>query len=391
MRCFVRCRSNSNGSDGRAPRALVVATLVAASLVVVPQPAGVVEARRQMPGEHVVLVTLDGARWQEVFGGLDVDVLRSVSGTTPVEQTPAYQRFWADSARARREKLMPFLWTALARHHGFLAGNRTLGSRVDVTNRHRFSYPGYNELLTGAPHDDVVTSNDNKRYDFLTVLEWLRPALGVSKEQVAAFASWETFNYIAERQEGAIAINAGFEVYEHDDPRIRQMSALQFDTPTPWSGARHDVYTYRFALAHLASYRPRVLYLAFDETDDWAHDKRYDLTLEALHRTDARLGELWATLQADALYRDRTTLIVTVDHGRGRTPADWTSHGADIAGAEEIWLGCFGGAVRPRGELRDHPPLQQRQVAATVAAAVGKDFRAAVPGAAPAIGACLGQ
>ena len=100
---------------------------------------------------------------------------------------------------------------------------------------------------------------------------------------------------------------------------------------------------------------------------------------------------LWTTLQADPVYRDRTTLIVTVDHGRGRTPADWISHGADIAGAEEIWLGCFGGAVRARGELRDHPVLQQRQVAATVAAAVGQDFRVAVPEAAPAIGACLGR
>ena len=109
------------------------------------------------------------------------------------------------------------------------------------------------------------------------------------------------------------------------------------------------------------------------------------------HRTDARLGELWATLQADPLYCDRTTLIVTVDHGRGRTPADWTSHGADIAGADEIWLGCFGGAVRARGELRDHPVLQQRQVAATVAAAVGRDFRTAVPEAASPIAQCLGQ
>lgn len=391
MRCCVRWTSNSSGSDRRYVRNLAVLACVAAALAVSSPPGSVVEARRQTPGEQVVLVTLDGARWQEVFGGLDPDVLRSVSGKTPIEQTPAYKRFWADSAHGRREKLMPFLWTTLARQHGFLAGNRTIGSQVDVTNRHRFSYPGYNELLTGAPHNDVVTSNDNRRYDFLTVLEWLRPALGVSREQVAAFASWETFNYIAERKEGTIAINAGFESYDHDEPRVRQLSALQFDTPTPWSGARHDVYTYRFAMAHLASYRPRVLYLAFDETDDWAHDKRYDLTLEALHRTDARLGELWAVLQADPLYRDRTTLIVTVDHGRGRTPADWTSHGADIAGAEEIWLGCFGGAVRARGELRDHPVLQQRQVAATVAAAVGKDFRTAVPEAASPIAQCVGQ
>lgn len=391
MPCFVRWTSNFSQRSQRVVSRLAARVIALACVAAAAGSAGVVEGRRQPKSEQVVLVTLDGARWQEVFGGLDPDVLRSVSGKTPIEQTPAYKQYWADSPQGRREKLMPFLWTTLARRHGFVAGNRALGSHVDVTNRHRFSYPGYNELLTGAPHNDVVTSNDNTRYNFLTVLEWLRPVLGVSKEQVATFASWETFNYIAERQEGTIAINAGFEAYDHDDPRVRQMSALQFDTPTPWSGARHDVYTHRFAMAHLAAYRPRVLYVAFDETDDWAHDKRYDLTLDALHRTDARIGELWSTLQSDPQYRDRTTLIVTVDHGRGRTPADWTGHGANVVGAEEIWLGCFGAAVRARGELRDHPVMQQRQVAATLAAAVGRDFRTAVPDAAPPLAQCLGQ
>jgi hypothetical protein len=336
-----------------------------------------------------VLVTLDGARWQEVFGGLDLDVLRAASGKTPVEQTASYARYWAETPAARREKLMPVLWTLLARQHGFVAGNRAIGSLVTVTNRHRFSYPGYSEMLTGAAHDQVITSNDNKRYDFLTVLEWLRPTLGVTKDQVAVFGSWETFNWIAESREGTIAINAGFEAFAHDDPAIRQLSALQFDTPTSWSGARHDIYTYRFAMAQLERHRPRVIYLAFDETDDWAHDGRYDLTLEALHRTDARIGQLWSWIQADPQYRDRTTLIVTVDHGRGRTTKNWTSHGADVAGAEELWLGCFGPNVRARGELRDHPAIEQRQVAATVAAAVGKDFRTAVAEAAPPIAPCV--
>lgn len=366
--------------------ALVLAAVATVAAVLVDR--AVPTAQEIAAERHVVLVTLDGARWQEVFTGLDLEVLRSASGKTPVEQTAAYSRYWAETPKARRERLMPVLWATLATKHGLVVGNRAVGSHVNVTNRHRFSYPGYNELLTGAPHDDVVTSNDNRRYDFLTVLEWLRPTLGVSRDGVAVFGSWETFNWIAERTEGTIAVNAGFEAYRSEDPTIAQLSALQFDTPTPWSGARHDVYTHRLAMAHLVRHRPRVLYVAFDETDDWAHDGRYDLTLDALHRTDARIGELWAWLQADPTYRGRTTLIVTVDHGRGRTPKDWTSHGADVAGAEEMWVGCFGAGVRERGELRNHPPIEQRQMAATVAAAVGHDFRVAVPAAAPAISAC---
>lgn len=347
----------------------------------------------QGPGgsrSHVVLVTLDGARWQEVFGGLDLDVLRSVSGKTPVEETASYRRYWAATPEARREKLMPVLWSTLVRQHGTVFGNRTAGSVARVTNRHRFSYPGYNELLTGAPHDEVVNSNDERRYPFLTVLEWLRPTLRLSKEGVAVFGSWSTFNWIAEREEGAIAINAGFERYDADAPQVRQVNDLQFETVTPWASVRHDVYTHHFAMAHLATHRPRVLYVAYGETDDWAHDGRYDQMLDALHATDRRIGELWTWLQADAEYRDTTTLVLTVDHGRGRSAKDWTSHGAEVEGADEIWLGCFGARVRARGEARQHAPVEQRQVAATVAAAVGQDFRVAVPNAAPAVAACSG-
>ena len=340
--------------------------------------------------ENVVLVTLDGARWQDLFGGLDLDVLRSTSGTTPVEKTETYQRFWAATAAERRAKVMPFLWNRLVKEQGFIAGNRALESRVEVANTHRFSYPGYSELLTGAPHDDVITSNDNTRYPFLTVLEWLRKDLQLPASGVAAFGSWETFNFIAEREEGAITINAGYEDFADPDPEMRTLSTLQHLTPNGFHGARHDIYTYRFARAHLQTAKPRVLYLAFDETDDWAHQKRYDLVLDALHRSDAQLEQLWTWLQADPQYRGTTTLMLTVDHGRGRTPTDWTDHGKDVVGAHETWLGCFGPTVTVRGEQKAGDTLYQKQVAGTIAALLGRNFAAAVPGAAAPIPACLG-
>lgn len=339
---------------------------------------------------HVVLVTLDGTRWQDLFGGVDLDILRTVSGDTPVEQTDTYTRFHAPTPEASRAKVMPFLWSRLVAQEGLLAGNRRAGSRMQVANRMKFSYPGYSELLTGAPHDDQITSNDNRRYGFLTVLEWLRADLGLPVSGIATFGSWETFNYIVERQEGATTVNAGFEDFDHPDPEIRTLSGLQHLTPNGFHGARHDVYTFRFGFAHLRTARPRVLYLAFDETDDWAHLKRYDLVLDTLHRTDRQLEQLWTWLQADPEYRGRTTLVLTVDHGRGRTPADWTDHGTKVGGAEETWLGCFGPRVTARGEWTPPAPLSTSQVAATVAALVGRDFRAAVPGAAPPIEACLG-
>lgn len=340
--------------------------------------------------ENVVLVTLDGTRWQDLFGGLDLDILRGTSGDTPVEKTEAYQRFWAPTAAERRAKVMPFLWSRLVAQEGAIVGNRAVGSRMEVANAMKFSYPGYSEMLTGAPHDDVITSNDNRRYPFQTVLEWLRRDLRLPKAGVAVFGSWETFNWIAERDEGAITINAGYEDSDSAEPEMRTLSALQHLTPNGFHGARHDIYTFRFAMAHLQTAKPRVVYMAFDETDDWAHLKRYDLVLDTLHRTDAQLEQLWNWLQSDAQYRGKSTLILTVDHGRGRTPADWTDHGKDVVGAHETWLGCFGPGVSARGEMTAGDTLYQKQIASTIAALAGRDFAAAAPGAAAAIPMCAG-
>ena len=80
--------------------------------------------------------------------------------------------------------------------HGSIAGNRARGSAVRVTNRHRFSYPGYAEILVGEAHDDVIDSNDKRRNPYPTVLEFLKGKLGLDKRQVAAFASWDTFDWI---------------------------------------------------------------------------------------------------------------------------------------------------------------------------------------------------
>src|SRR5438309_6425800 len=163
---------------------------------------------------NVILITLDGVRTQEIFGGLDLDVLRStVHRDAKVEETRAYQRYWAATPEARRERLMPFFWRALMVEHGSIAGNRSHGSAVRVTNRHRFSYPGYAEILTGEAHDDVIDSNDKRRNPYPTVLEFLVKKLGLGRRQVAAFASWDTFDWIVEHEPGTITSNAGFDTY----------------------------------------------------------------------------------------------------------------------------------------------------------------------------------
>ena len=334
----------------------------------------------------VILITLDGARTEEIFGGLDLEVLTStLREKQKAEDQPVYRRFWADTPEARREKLMPFFWGTLMRQHGSVAGNARIGSAVTLTNTLRFSYPGYSEILLGEAHDDVIKSNDPNRNPYATVLEELSSRLKLTKSQAAVFASWNVFDAIVEHTEGSLTVNAGYEAFEADDPAIAELSRLQFETPTPWDSVRHDLYTFQFAMAHLKRAKPRVLYLALGETDDWAHDGRYDRVLDAYARTDRYLETLWTWLQSEPAYRGRTHILITTDHGRGHSAKDWRDHGAKVEGAKDVWIALVSPAMARRGEWRDAASLSTNQVAATLAAWMGLDWKSLRPAAGGAI------
>ena len=76
--------------------------------------------------------------------------------------------------------------------------------------------------------------------------------------------------------------------------------------------------------------------------------------------------------------------MVTTDHGRGATTKDWSDHGRDVPAAERTWMAMMGPGVPALG-VRRGVTVTTAQIAATIAALVGEDFRQAVPRAAPAI------
>jgi bisphosphoglycerate-independent phosphoglycerate mutase (AlkP superfamily) len=135
-------------------------------------------------------------------------------------------------------------------------------------------------------------------------------------------------------------------------------------------------------LDYVKTGQPRVLFVGYGETDNWAHQGRYDLVLESAHRFDGFVKELWDTMQAIPTYHGHTTFIITTDHGRGSGPTEWKEHGIEEKGSENIWVAVMGPDTPPLGERQGVPPVAQAQIAATVAAFVGKDYHAAQPKAA---------
>jgi hypothetical protein len=332
--------------------------------------------KAQDRGDNLVLITIDGVRTEEMFGGLDLEVLNStLRRGQKTEDSATYKRFWDPSREERRRRLMPFFWS-LVTEQGSIAGDAQAGSSVRPQNRHWFSYPGYAEILLGEPHDEVIDSNNPIRNPYPTVLEGIRERLKLSPDKVATFAGWSVFNEISEHTEGASFINAGVERMEVSDEDVSLLNTLQSEATTPWDGIRLDVFTFRLAMKYLSSARPRVLHLAFAETDDWAHDGRYERVLDALSRTDAYLKELWGWLQAQPDYRGRTHMLITTDHGRGHTPKDWRDHNAKVAGSGDVWIGFVSPRMPQRGVWRDHAPLSTSQIAATLAGWMDLDWSA---------------
>ena len=328
---------------------------------------------------NVLLVTFDGLRWQEVFGGLTRDLLtREAGGVRDPE--PSIQRFGGATPEERREKLLPFFWSVIARE-GQVFGDPGRGSAARVTNDQRFSYPGYNELLSGFA-DPRIDSNDKIPNPNVTVLEWLNRRAAY-KGKVAAFASWELLSWILNEPRSGVPSNGhGVPVTKPVNERQRAINELSADLPPYWGSTRFDAATGAGALEYLKTHRPRVLYVMLGETDEWAHGRRYDLYLDAAWRNDRFVRQLWDTAQAIPEYKGRTALVLTTDHGRGDAPGDWTGHGREVPVADRIWIGVLGPGVPPLG-VRADVQATQSQVAATVAALLGEDFHAAEPKTAP--------
>ena len=317
---------------------------------------------------RLILVTLDGTRWQEVFRGADPALWPTDAKTPPLPYAGA-------SPAERRRALMPFLWdTVVAR--GQIFGDVDAGSRFHVQNPHRISYPGYHDLLCGFASLDI-NSNEKVPNPDLTVLEWLNERPGF-RRKVAVFASWELFPFILNVERSGLLVDVGV-----GRDRSTLLDRLRGEVPPPWRGSVYDAFTVEAALRHLESHDVRVLHLALGDPDEWGHAGRYDRYLESIHRADGWIAELWRRLEARPAFRGRTSLIVTTDHGRGSTAQTWRQHSPTTAGAEEGWLAVMGPSVAAAGERRDPAVQSLAQVAATAALLVGEDFRTAAPQAAP--------
>lgn len=110
------------------------------------------------------------------------------------------------------------------------------------------------------------------------------------------------------------------------------------------SGYRHDSITYQKTLQTLGNKHPKLLFVNFREPDFSGHQANWTNYLNGIQMTDYYVYKIWEFIQNDPIYKDKTTLFVTNDHGRHTDGiADgFVSHGDDCAGCKRISLLSFG-------------------------------------------------
>ncbi len=321
---------------------------------------------KQTNKQNIILITIDGFRWQELFSGADKKLITNEKYVLHPDKLK--EKYWRNTASKRREALMPFVWSQV-KTFGQIHGNRTLGSKVNVTNKHHFSYPGYSEILTGIADDTRIKSNDKLPNPNVTILEYANKDKNY-KGKVVAFGSWDVFPSIINESRSGVSVNAGFESVRGDNLNSHELflNKLQKETFSPWDNVRLDVFTHNYALENMQKNHPKFLYIAYGETDDFAHYGRYGYYLDSAHTTDKFIKEIWDYVQSDKFYKDNTTLIITTDHGRGSEPLDtWKDHSASIKGCDEVWFIALGKRIKALGEASKDEQYYSNQIAASIA------------------------
>jgi hypothetical protein len=292
---------------------------------------GVSAFAQPLPPQNVILITIDGVRYSDVFSPQKPELF-SRKGGYPLQKTLQWVK--------KRE--------------GYAYGTQTQKDQMVIVNSSGLSLPGYKVIFSGRPE---LVCTQNKGCDFPkaeTLVDRLMNEYQDPKK-VALFSSWNQIQYATEGSQGVRATQSlglnglrNFDVKNKTDQsfyeaflKIHQLSRSESQLP-PWHNARWDRYTFGLAQHYLKSYKPRFLYLSFLDTDEWAHKGSMKSYLEALSEADERIMSLIQELQKDKEAYVNTSFVITTDHGRGETESGFSHHGIRsngtfIDGSEKIW------------------------------------------------------
>jgi len=233
-------------------------------------------------------------------------------------------------------------------------------------------------MLTGYP-DIYVNSNHAIENDNINVLEYL-DNLDEFRNNVVAFTSWNIFPYILNKNRNALPVYSGYDsVPENGNMNLQLFNELQQNFIIDKKATRPDRLTFIAASEYIKTNKPKIVLLGLGECDEDGHEGNYDLYLQHLNEADKMIAELWYYIQSTPGYQNKTILLITTDHGRGKRQNKWTNHDALIKGSADTWMAVIGPGISAMGEMKMPEQIYQKQIAATISTLLGYSFTANHP------------
>lgn len=130
----------------------------------------------------------------------------------------------------------------------------------------------------------------------------------------------------------------------------------------------HDEETFSTLEAVLAQDQPKLVLVNFQDPDSTGHTAEWESYTAAIAGADQLVYEIWTDLiQGDPHYRDKTTMIVTSDHGRHLPEfGDFINHGGICSGDRHIPFLALG------PDTPDEHEVTERRYQIDIATTVGE-------------------
>ena len=109
------------------------------------------------------------------------------------------------------------------------------------------------------------------------------------------------------------------------------------------SDYRDDAVTVANTKEVMKKYSPNIIVINLKDVDSYGHNNNWKEYIKAIKTTDASIKEIWDYIQSLPSYKDKTTLIVSNDHGRHiDTKGGFQNHGDDCTGCRHIEFFAMG-------------------------------------------------
>lgn len=309
--------------------------------------------------ENLIVITLDGLRWQEVFGEEDV-LDRNYLSTV-----------------------------------GNLYGDRNQGNLVNVANSRWISYPGYHEIFTGIPTG--INSNNPIPNPHKTVFEYVHEQPGFGNKNVQVIGMWtrmrelfrvsnvnSTFPVLTPMQlnteNRVIDVIPYFleqkdDIYSENFTEVKGEYEQMLPTLNRFDGdVEGELLLYLIGRKSLEKIGPRLMYMQFAATDSRAHAGDWDGYIKAAKNNAIFIKDLINFTNTHPSYANKTTILITTDHGRGINSA-WKHHGSGIPSSDQTWFVLISPHTNV-GVVTESNQYHNEQFAQTMANILGLNYEA---------------